>query len=39
VVGWPTNTRAEFEANVGRGVDIICTDSPSTIREWLDESR
>jgi glycerophosphoryl diester phosphodiesterase len=37
VVGWPTNTRAEFDENVRRNVDVVCTDSPSTIRTWLPQ--
>lgn len=38
VVGWPTTERSEFDVHIERGVDVICTDAPSLVRSWLDET-
>lgn len=35
VTGWPTNTREEFDEHGRRGVDNLCTDTPSTILGFL----
>jgi glycerophosphoryl diester phosphodiesterase len=32
VVGWPCNTREDWELLLGWGVDAICTDAPTRIR-------
>jgi glycerophosphoryl diester phosphodiesterase len=36
VTGWPTNTREEFDEHMRRGVDFLCTDSPTTILGYLN---
>ena len=38
VTGWPTNTRKEFDEHMRRGVDTICTDAPTTVLEFLNET-
>jgi glycerophosphoryl diester phosphodiesterase len=35
VNGWPCNTREELDEHLRRGVDTICSDAPSTIRDLL----
>jgi glycerophosphoryl diester phosphodiesterase len=37
-VGWPCNTREEFDAHMSREVDYLCSDAPTTIRGFLAES-